>query len=52
MASFVASAVGEFVIVLVVSDGSLESIPDEVTITVEDPEDPPDPEESEDQSDG
>ena len=56
VANFVASTVREFVIVLVVSDGSLESIQDEVTITVEDLEGPPDsensPEESEDASDG
>ena len=47
--SFVASAAGEFTIVLVVSDGSLESTPDEVIITVEappeTPEDSPDTEE-------
>ena len=47
--SFVASAAGEFTIVLVVSDGSLESTPDEVIITVEAPpeapEDSPDTEE-------
>ena len=38
IASFVASVAGEIRITLVVSDGSLDSVPDEVVITVEPPE--------------
>ncbi len=48
MASFVASAAGEFIIVLVVSDGSLESTPDEVIITVAAPQEPEPPEDGTD----
>ena len=43
-ASFVASVTGVFIIVLVVSDGSLDSEPDEMIVTVEDPDAPSNPE--------